>query len=847
MAFYGEKKKIPNIFRYGILLEAAYQAFLVLPMFLDSNSQGTRMQNATFTFMMIFMVSAALNIGEFMLFRFNTRSVKIIILGTEFIRGSLFWLRFPALNVELGGSTSLNTLFSLVSTLSLGIALGGTISILFYEKINSVASTPRMRAMMNLLPAIVILLLFMGTGFLESIGFGATRQANPDSLPPYTGGAIDYTAFNDPTWDSSYFLENLLDQFTAGLSLPDEPVFNVTNTLGDATEPPTYWRLTAWDKYLYKPVGSMTSDWDITAGTPIDIDSVNAFSQPITGTKDARFQVDILVNRSNDVYENYIPTTWNGEFGAYIDKNTFSTSALGIPTTVYEMTPPGLTDNSGVKVQINYGSTVEDEEVVVSYICDYVQPDLLTIGAASLGRDQYLPVLNAINPAEAETIWNTIKSLYLQIPEGNQLPFGFPTYADWAPNVCGNATLYNSSSLSVMQQALADGQQLAPDAELGLSFSEEMWVSNAFNSDMDHPEINQDFNEWFIDINREGVAIHFASLLTTWLRLQKIPARMVQGYAAGNETLGGNTKRVITNRWQHVWTEALVPYLYNDGGIISQGLQWVPVDPIGASLYGDSLPTDVGSAEETFYIFNPQTLDLEHLDTTFPSSVHRVGTIRNDETPYTQEVQELYSNHPNTAIPEGIATVSVLISSCKYNPATGFPTTLPTPLSGVPVRFSLMQDNGSGVTKIPLNTNINSLNLTTDVSGIASFLFNYSIIPHGTGEFRFKAEVFNASNVDQIFRQAWSDSNPLPSIPDNLNDYSPISFIVGDPPLPVIPLSKEQDLTTRIVFNDNFIIEKLISERDFIIKNDLTSEKEDIESFNDISKNILVIITKLFN
>lgn len=847
MALYDEKK-IPNIFRYGILLAAAYQAFLVLPMFLDSNSQGTRMQNATFTFIIIFMISASINIGEFLLFRFNNRSVKIIILGTEFIRGLLFWIRLPDMNIEMGGSNALNPILSLVTVLSLGIAVGGTASLLFNEKINKVASTPRMRAAMNLLPAIVILLIFMGTGFLESIGFGATRQADPSNLPPYTGGSIDYTAFNQPTWDSAYFLENLLDQFTAGLSLPDEPVFNVTNILGEATEPPTYWRLRAYDKYLYKSTHT-TSDWDITGGSTIDMGIGPTYSQPVTGTKDARYQVDILVNRSNDIYENYIPTTWNGEFGAYVDKNTFSTSALGFPTTVFETTPYGITDSSGVKVQINYGSTVEDEEVVVSYICDYVQPDIVTIGASSLGRDQYLNVLNSINPAEADEIWTSIQNLYMQIPDETQTPGGL-SYAAWAPNVVGNATKYNSPTLSVMQQAMADSQQLSPNAELGLTFSEEMWLSNAYNTEMDHPAPGQDFNEWFIKRGDEGgVSVHFASLLTTWLRLQQIPARLVEGYASGNDTLGDYTKRVITNRWKHVWTEALVPYLYNEGAEVKQGLQWVPIDPIGAALFGDSLPSDVGSTEETLYIFNPNTFDVSDIPNTFASSVHRIGTKRSDDNPYSQEVQELYSNNFNTSIPEGIVDVSTLVSSCEINEATGLPSTLLTPLAGVKVRFSLWGSNASGVTEIPLNRIDSRINKTTDSSGIASFQFDYTIIPHGSGQYRFKAEVCNDTH---IFRIAWSDSNPIPVEPTSINDYTPISFIIGNPPppSPVIPKFKEHEDTANVIIFDTFEKKdyiELFTDINFNHNKKIGLLKKASIIYSNPMEIILVIISRTFN
>ncbi|MHA1541804.1 MAG: hypothetical protein ACTSQH_02375 [Candidatus Hodarchaeales archaeon] len=37
----------------------------------------------------------------------------------------------------------------------------------------------------------------------------------------------DYNFLNTPSWDATYFKENIMDQFTAGLSAPDTPHFSM--------------------------------------------------------------------------------------------------------------------------------------------------------------------------------------------------------------------------------------------------------------------------------------------------------------------------------------------------------------------------------------------------------------------------------------------------------------------------------------------------------------------------------------------------------------------------------------------------------------------------------------------
>ncbi|MFX0087685.1 MAG: hypothetical protein ACFFAU_18690, partial [Candidatus Hodarchaeota archaeon] len=70
---------------------------------------------------------------------------------------------------------------------------------------------------------------------------------------------------NLPTWNATYLLDNIIDQFTAGLRYPDKPLFYVTS---DNAENPkisaTYWRLGSLGLYEYNNKVPYFTNWDNT-------------------------------------------------------------------------------------------------------------------------------------------------------------------------------------------------------------------------------------------------------------------------------------------------------------------------------------------------------------------------------------------------------------------------------------------------------------------------------------------------------------------------------------------------------------------------------------------------------
>jgi hypothetical protein len=498
-------------------------------------------------------------------------------------------------------------------------------------KIDEIASRDISRTFLNLLPTILVLLLFMGTYFTEIAGLGTPRQKR--EFDTYTEKEIDWALFNTPTWDATYLLENLLDQFTAGLSAPDVPLFNVTSDQANPQEPPAYWRLSNLDTYEYTNKPPYSTDWNPSTSikrtlSPVPSTPNSTYSNIVpAGDRTARFTVrlpldlnastaDVTIHPS---FTNILPTTWNGLLGSYVSSNSFelydSTGSQLTPITnqAQEVFPIAYADDLfGIYADLEVSET-SSEAGHFDYTMDYKAPDIQTVAAFSLTREEseYLKCLDPVT-------WSTIKAKYLQIPSvipdnpvvgGQAITPVYDNYTGWAPYVAGNASAWNDPLTTVFGQAYAN--MLKFGNQTNFEFDTNMWLSNqvAPGVDMDRPAEYEDYNEWFMRRDGGGVSLHFASTYAMINRLQGLPTRVVIGYLAGNDTFEPTrTWRVVTSRFLHAWAEVLIPVDPNPLIPGDERVEWMSFDPLISQLaeqYGFDLPTDVipsSSAEQTVFI-----------------------------------------------------------------------------------------------------------------------------------------------------------------------------------------------------------------------------------------------------
>ena len=604
----------PSAIRY-LVLTSAFTSLLMavsfIPVVLGSNTLSTDEMGFYQSAIPAFILMSVFTFVEWFLLR---RSRKMtgpygFAMGLEILKSLSFNIGAIQYAENVPGASSSS--FFLLQVTSYGILVSLVITKVARTRIDQIAQHDISKHALNLLPTLLVLALFLGTYVTEITGLGTPRQSN--TFSDYEEKDIDWSMFNTPTWDATYLLENLLDQFTAGLSAPDTPLFYVTS--GQNPNPFAYWRLGSLELYEYTGKAPYSTDWnpaDSTKRVLTPYQTGTPYSEELPEPlRTAQFTVRVPIDYEDSIAEitihpnfaNYLPVTWNGRYGSYIDSASFVLKTDEMSTTPFtgsdiststketrEIFPNAFAnDLLGVDANIRVSQT-SNNSGTLQYTVDYQFPQYSSAATFSLNRTD-ADYLQCVNSAT----WSAIKSLYLQLPnDTGQLPSpcyvggdsnvqnGNNEYSTWAPFVTGNASAWNQPDQDVFGQAFAN---MMAFQQLGVDFDEEMWVSNQLVPNMDHPEEYEDYNEWFFrrDPNAlKGVSLHFASAFSTICRLQGIPSRVVIGYANGNDTFF--PWNMISSRWLHAWSEVLVPVqAYYDpitSDFVPNHVEWVPFDPL---------------------------------------------------------------------------------------------------------------------------------------------------------------------------------------------------------------------------------------------------------------------------
>ncbi|MFX0096050.1 MAG: transglutaminase family protein, partial [Candidatus Hodarchaeota archaeon] len=252
-----------------------------------------------------------------------------------------------------------------------------------------------------------------------------------------------------------------------------------------------------------------------------------------------------------------------------------------------------LVDCRAVRMSLTFNTNTPHTSVL-SYNVQYVGENINTLLDHSLGINDYS---SSFIPN-----WNRVSDLYLQLPEGSELPEGVRTYEQWAPT----ATAFANQLMRYPTKVSAQAYVVMRNLSLTYGFDDDMWLGNYLEGQTPHPDTGEDYVEWFLADHQKGVSAHFASALVMILRLQGIPSRIATGWVIGNQTDPTVDEREITAIFTHSWVEVLIP-LEIPG--VGRTFQWViyDADPRAGSYY--DLPPDVMSSDALIlYIqdsFNP--------------------------------------------------------------------------------------------------------------------------------------------------------------------------------------------------------------------------------------------------
>ncbi|MFX0013501.1 MAG: transglutaminase-like domain-containing protein [Promethearchaeota archaeon] len=787
-----EKDPAPSAIRY-LVLASAFTCLITAISFVQAQI-GTSTQEEQFyqgAFLGFTLVSGVTLIEWFLL----RRSRKMIgpygiTIMLEVIKTVLFSIATTEYIQTVSGSSS--DPFFLHRLLSLGTLFLLALTKVARTRIDQLAQREISRNILNLLPTILIAALFLGTYVTEIAGLGTPRQRS--SFEDYTDKYYDWELYNTPTWDATYLLENLLDQFTAGIQNPYDVLFTVRSDNSDPTSPPAYWRLGSLGTYEFFNKGDdPTTRWTSTDPgyrelTPSP--SVNSYSQRIDASeRAARFTVRVPLDHSDSIadvsvnpsFVNHLPTTWNGEDGSFVDAVSFKLyDALEnelTPTTtktqeIYPVNYAAFRDLRGIYADIR-GVETSSEEGILEYTMDYkdISNTLYDAAIFSRTKSEYLSCLN--NDLIA---WNDIKDLYLHLPNtSSELPStayvsGIGTisnpqvYSDWAPEVVAAADTCTIEGQTVFSQAYAEMLRLAPNSylntqltqipglgvspdpqedpdstgEYDLIFDFDMWLGNQNPlQPMAHPRAYEDYNEWFM-VNKNGVSLHFASLFVTLMRLRGIPSRVVIGYLGGQNS-EDNTRREITNMMLHAWAEVLIPIreILPVEPFIDKRVEWVSFDPLLKFL------------SDRLQIGTPLDMPIlsQVANTVFIGSDVDYQTIGPEALPAPSYVTTNVSGVPG--VPKIISFQETINLSVRIMMITSPTTWMPWQpgceylMTNVTFYWGNSRDINSAT---PIQDS------SIDGSGYASCIFPYSIFDHGDTVWFFAEVIFDEGEPQEVVK-----------------------------------------------------------------------------------------------
>jgi len=790
-----EKDPAPSAIRYLVLASAFACLFTGLSFILTQVGTSTEeeqfYQRAIAGFTSIFVFTMV----EWFALR---RSRKLIgSYGFAFVLEIMKYLLFnfaTAEYIEVVPRVSASPFF-LHQLLSLGIIFLLALTKIARTRIDQLAQRDISRNVLNLLPTLLILIVFMGTYFTEIVGLGTPRQRS--EFEDYEKKNIDWSLFHTPTWDATYLLENLLDQFTAGIQNPYNALFNVSNELGtDPTSPPAYWRIGSLETYEYYDKG----DDPTTRWTSIDPVYYRELSPTQTGVpystevpvsdSIAQYKVQIPLDYSTQIadvsvnpnFPNYLPTTWNGRDGSYVDADSFKLYdsngdeiTTGVAGETREAYPgdygPSVKDLLGIQASITTDDTSPNEGVF-EYTMNYKDISEIMYDAAifSKTKDDYQTILGSLE-------WSNVKDRYLQLPNTtSELPDnayvhdgyigGPPTYyRDWARNVCDavNSTTCTIAGQSVFSQAYTEMQRIAPnfyknsnpqvEAELGidtgtieltdstgkfgLTFDFDMWlgeyaaIAEGGGEDMPHPAPNEDYNEWFF-YNKQGTALHFASLFVTMLRLRGIPSRVVIGYLGGTDS-PDKSKLMITNMMLHAWAEVLIPIEEIIPGLpptIDRRAEWVSFDPLLkflSDMLNTGIPLDMPVMSE---VSATVLIGSDYDHRTFGPATAPVANYTYTDVPG----QSLNIIQDDVNISVRLMMITGVTTWMPWQPACEY--------LGTEMSFFWGNTRNFGAATFIGNS-------TIDSSGYASVTFDYNALSHGSPIWFFSRVVFDSGQPDE--------------------------------------------------------------------------------------------------
>jgi len=447
-----KSKGMPTFVTYISGIVFSYMLITALSLMMQSVSEGTVLANQMVLNAMVLSASALVSLAEIYFMRKG--------IG---IKGFAFPL--IAELVKFGAITFLVKGMDLfLLQLMLGSLIGSIlISKIFRDKIESFSQTGVSRNVLNILPSLFMLILFTGGSLFSSLGFGAVSQIqNPEN---FDTSDVDFSIFDIPAWNAAYYLQNLMDQMTSGLSDPTAVLFNVTIVDRDNYEddpyhnPMAYYRTGTSDLYKWTEDEAERGDWEISDTKTGRVGFHSIYSQPLPSNlinekeKATALRSDTVVTLKieQDVkydantYRESLPAVWNGKYGSYIDPflsyggtdyflEVDGRNCLDLTCTMYENSldiSTSFQDAQSVEAEIGNLPNMETSSTAdLTYYQQYKTPNFFSLAMYAQPRSAYANIVDF-----DETTRGLIFDKYTHLPGAGELPNSETDYNNWVhPN-----------------------------------------------------------------------------------------------------------------------------------------------------------------------------------------------------------------------------------------------------------------------------------------------------------------------------------------------------------------------------------------------------------------------------
>ena len=806
----------PSFVLYITGLSFIYFLISGLSFALQSVSEGTILAEKLINDAFVLSGLSIATLGEIFFLRKNMRLAGGfgIGLGVETIK--------TISSVSLLQSVGDTTLFFAFSAGGLGTII---FSKAFRERIDAISQTDVSKNVLNIVPPVFFLLAFTGGSLLSSLGFGAASQINNPEY--FDTSDVDFSLFNQPSWNAAYYLQNLMDQMTAGLLQPDLVVFNITNINPDpwSTDPHSplaYYKTGIRTSYEYNDPIAFSGSWFTQQSDALRFDLEPTYSQPIpseyrleTETVEPTFrnntvvtlQIDHEINYSTTSFRESIPVVWSGAYGSYINRDSIRVgdqfcSSMGDNCKIYENTNDitnNLTMAQNIELDLQGLPAGPKEEVPLTYTQDFLVPNYLKIQQTAQPVGAYgNPEL--FSPGE----WSAIQNVYLQLPntaDGTLITGpSINNYTDWSPtlklwtdavaenitNADSVFTIAYTFARSLNPTSYGNPEQIYPQGTFNiingdkLYFDNDSWIGEFVGNEAPHPDPGVDYVEWFLN-RGGGIGLHFATTLAMMLRYYGIPTRLVEGYSVG-DIKSDPVKTLMQSYYRHAWVEVLVP-LYNTL-TDSYSYEWVIFDPIASVR-------DIDSSTVLEFIdpYQYEAGSIDPLDI-LGNMTKRVGVDYKSNATGSWIFDGVYDRATEldrSLLAPIVGTshlghVRIGVYTAAANKLGSFPTGGYFPIPDTPVTFVLLRINPDNTTSLkewgpdpnsPGNTtNVFSVTIYSDSQGLAETEFIYrSPVPHGPTIYNFVA-LYGAVTCDASGSCLKDENNNslIGAISDNIVD-----------------------------------------------------------------------------